>query len=70
MDEEPVKLRMRKTDATGSYLSLNKRAYEYAISAACKLKNFEYARMLYSILTSNRVRPRKNALYSILSVCF
>ena len=69
-EEEPVRLRMRKEDAIGSYLALNKRAYEYAISSACKLKNLEYATMLYSILTSNRVRPRKNALFSILSVRF
>ena len=68
-EEEPVRLRMRKDDAIGSYLALNKRAYEYAISSACKLKNFEYATMLYSILTSNRVRPRKNAMFSMLSVC-
>ena len=69
-EEEPVRLRMRKEDAIGSYLALNKRAYEYAIRSACKLKNFEYATMLYSILTSNRVRPRKNAMFSMLSVCF
>lgn len=67
LDEE-VNLHFHKTDIIGEYVLLNKRAYHFAITAACALQNLEYANMLYDILVSNRIRPRKNTFYSILDV--
>ena len=67
LDEE-VNLHFHKTDIIGEYVLLNKRAYHFAITAACALQNLEYANMLYDILVSNRIRPRKNTFYSIFDV--
>ena len=69
LDEE-VNLHFHKTDIIGEYVLLNKRAYHFAIAAACALQNLEYANMLYDILVSNRIRPRKNTFYSILNVAY
>lgn len=66
--EEEVNLHFHRTDIIGEYISMNKRAYHYAIAAACALQNMDYANMLYDILLSNRVRPRKNTFYALFEV--
>ena len=34
------------------------------------MKSIEFADLLYSILVSNHIKPRKNSIFSILSVSF
>lgn len=68
--DEEVHIRFHKTNIIGQYITLNKRSYEHCIKAACQLQCIEYADLLYSILVSNRIKPRKNSLFSILNVLY
>lgn len=66
--DEEIHIKFHKTNIIGQYITLNKRSYEHCIKAACQLQCIEYADLLYSILVSNRIKPRKNSLFSILNV--
>ena len=67
MDEE-VHIKFHKSSVLGQYITMNKRSYEHCIKAACQLHCIEYADLLYSILVSNRIKPRKNSFFALLNV--
>ena len=66
--DEEVNIKFHKTNVLGHYITMNKRSYEHCIKAACELNCIEYADLLYTILVTNRIKPRKNSLFSILNV--
>ena len=68
--DEELHLKFHKTSLVGQYITMNKRCYEHAIKAACHMKSIEFADLLYSIFVSNHIKPRKNSIFSILSVSF
>ena len=67
MDEE-VHIKFHKSSNLGQYITMNKRSYEHCIKAACQLHCIEYADLLYSILVSNRIKPRRNSFFALLNV--
>lgn len=61
-------LQFKQDDDIGQYIFLNKRAYGQAIACSCILQNYEFATVLYDVLVLNRIRPRKNTYFALLTV--
>ena len=65
--DKPIELSFRK-NIKDRWVPFNIPAYEYAVASACKLKNLQYATMLYEAIKANTPYKGRSVFFIILSV--
>ena len=65
--DKPIELSFRK-NRKDRWVPFNIPAYEYAVASACKLKNLQYATMLYEAIKANTPYKGRSVYFIILSV--